>query len=148
MKPFLQQIRTAVRGDLASSTLVDKILVGAGSVPCTMQFRFENHYTTLLEKVGVTYRIQVTPPSMEMVMQGRRRRTLAALKVLEEDLTATKESLLSSTQQREELAQEFGELKAQYDTILAQWQEVKSQEQEYRRIAGLANPIKYNRNDF
>jgi hypothetical protein len=148
MKPFLQQVRTAARGDLASSTLVDKVLVGAGSVPCTMQFRFENHYSTLLEKVGVTYRIQVTPPSPQMMMQGRRRRTLAAMKTLEADLTTTRESLKAASAQRKALEREFGHLRAQYDTLLEEWQNVKSREQEYRKIAGLANPIKYNRNDF
>ena len=115
MKPFLQQVRTAARGDFAASTLVDKVLVGAGSVPCTLQFRFENHYATLLEKVSVTYRIQVTPPSPQMVMQGRRRRILAALKALEDDLITTKETLTTATPQREELEQEAEELRNQYN---------------------------------
>jgi hypothetical protein len=130
VKPFLQQVRTG-GGDLTANTLVDKVLVGAGSVPCTMQFRFENHYATLLEKVSVTYRIQVTPPSPQMVMQGRRRRVLAALKALDSDLTTTQESMITILAQRAELEKETVGLQNQYNTLLEQWQTMSNQKQEY-----------------
>jgi hypothetical protein len=128
MKPFLQQVRAA-GGDLTANTLVDKLLVGARSVPCTMQFRFENHYSTLLEKVSVTYRIQVTPPSPQMVMQGRRRRVLAALKALDNDLNPTLESMTTTSSQRAELQKEVEELQNQIKTVLEQWQTTSTKEE-------------------
>merc|ERR1711935_381176 len=51
-----------------------KILVPAGSAPCTMQLAFTNTYSTLLEKVRVGYKIRVTPPSAETLKLGRDRR--------------------------------------------------------------------------
>jgi hypothetical protein len=72
--------------------VVDKVLVGAASTPATLQFRFENQKTMLLEKVVISYRIKVTPPSKELLLEGRRRRTKACLRLVEEDLeTAQRE---------------------------------------------------------
>jgi hypothetical protein len=142
MKSFQQQVP---RG---SSTLVDRVLVGAGSCPCTMQFRFENHYSTLLEKVALSYRIQVTPPSAATVQQGRRRRGQAALKIVEQDLVETQQHWQRKLAENEQLVNEMADLRRQYETTLASWQVVKRQEQEYRKRAGLPDRIQYNRNDF
>jgi hypothetical protein len=66
--------------------VTDKVLVGAASTPATLQFRFENRNTMLLEKVIISYRIKVTPPSKELLLEGRRRRTKSCLRIVEEDL--------------------------------------------------------------
>jgi len=85
MSPFLKR----------SST--DKILIPAGSAPCTMQFKFKNKHSTLLEKVFLSYRIIVTPPSVETVRLGRRRRAKATLDLLESKLISHREILETSS---------------------------------------------------
>lgn len=60
----------------------DTILVGAASAPCTLQFKFENNHSTLLEKVIVSYNIKVTSPSRELLLEIRRLRTESCLKAI------------------------------------------------------------------
>lgn len=64
----------------------DTVLVGAASAPCTLQFKFENKHSTLLDKVIVSYDIKVTSPSRELLLETRRLRTESCLQVIEEDL--------------------------------------------------------------
>lgn len=145
MQPFLQQVRA--KGDIVGQTLVDKVLVGAASIPCTLQFRFENRFNTLLEKVAVSYRIQVTPPSKGMVALGRRRRARAALKVLEADWQNAQDQLRILTEKKTELEQAVETLYKEYQVLVEEWQSIKLQEQEYRKIVRLKDSIKYMNND-
>lgn len=71
MGPFLKHAST------------EKILVPIGSAPCIMQFKFQNNHSTLLEKVSLSYKIKVTPPSVNTIQLGRRRRARATLDLLE-----------------------------------------------------------------
>lgn len=66
--------------------LRDTVLVGAASAPCTLQFKFENKHSTLLDKVILSYDIKVTSPSRELLLETRRLRTESCLQVIEEDL--------------------------------------------------------------
>jgi hypothetical protein len=67
-------------------TQSDQVLVGAGSVPCTLNFKFENKFSWITE---VSYKIRVIPPSSEMLLTGRRRRATACLQALDNDIGQT-----------------------------------------------------------
>jgi len=64
----------------------DNILVGATIAPCTLQFKFENKLSTLLEKVIVTYEIKVISPSKELLIDTRQLRAKSCLQAIEDDL--------------------------------------------------------------
>ena len=58
----------------------------------------------------VSYRISVTPPSMETLMNGRRRRAKAASKTVEEDLASARERLDTASIQKVTLETEISKL--------------------------------------
>jgi chromosome segregation ATPase len=149
MRPFFQQLaeQRQQRGGNTMNVLNDKVLVGAGSTPCTLQFRFENGQNTMLEKVSLSYRIQVTPPSLEMLKDGRRRRGNACMKVLDADLAEFQSKVDVIMAQKNPIQEELDALKSEYNQIMEEWKSVRSQEAELRKIAGLVEPIKYM-NDF
>jgi hypothetical protein len=92
----------------AETPITQKFLVG--SVPCLIQFSFENDYSWMREKV-ISYKITVTPPSAESLSAGRRRRATACLKTVEEDFHALVESrLAAASQQKSTLAKEVEKL--------------------------------------
>lgn len=62
--------------------IIGKFLVG--SVPCWIRFKFDNDFSWIREKV-VSYKITVTPPSLETLRAGRRRRARACLKAVTDD---------------------------------------------------------------
>ena len=74
-------------------TDTQKIVVSAGSTPCTMQFAFTNNGSTLLESVRLGYQIRVIPPSVETIKLGRSRRTKSSLKFLESEISSQREIL-------------------------------------------------------
>lgn len=84
------------RVDASKTAITGKFLVG--SVPCLIQFSFENDYSWYREKV-VSYRVTVTPPSLETLKAGRRRRAKACLKAVEEDVKSANKRYTSATQQ-------------------------------------------------
>ena len=47
----------------------------------------------LLEKVIVSYRIKVTPPSKDLLLEGRRRRAKACLTIIDDELKILKKDL-------------------------------------------------------
>ena len=64
----------------------DTVLIGAASTPCTLQFKFENKHSTLLDKVIVSYNVKVTSPSKELLQDTRRLRAESCLEVIEKDI--------------------------------------------------------------
>jgi hypothetical protein len=55
-----------------------------GSVPCALVFSFDNEYSWFREK-KVSYKIKVSPPTVENIIQGRRTRAKSALDVVQSD---------------------------------------------------------------
>jgi hypothetical protein len=91
----------------AETPITQKFLVG--SVPCLIQFSFENDYSWMREKV-VSYKITVTPPSSESLSAGRRRRATVCLKTVEEDLQTADSRLSAATKQKQSLDKEVDKL--------------------------------------
>lgn len=113
MSPFLKRSNT------------DKILIPAGSAPCTMQFKFENKHSTLLEKVFLSYEIKVTPPSVETIRLGRRRRAKATLDLLDSKLISHREILEISSAKVMELEREAIDLQTQMNEKIARFKHLK-----------------------
>ena len=60
-----------------------KFLVG--TIPCMIKFTFTNDYSWMREKL-VSYKITVTPPSKESLLQSRRSRASTCLKVVQAEM--------------------------------------------------------------
>lgn len=84
-----------------------------GSVPCLIQFSFENDYSWYREKV-ISYRVTVTPPSLDTLRAGRRRRAKACLKAVAEDVKSANKRYTSATEQKVAMEKE---LEALYQQI-------------------------------
>jgi hypothetical protein len=91
------------------SPVTGKFLVG--TVPCLLKFEFDNSFSMFREKL-LSYKISVTPPSLETLMGGRRRRAKAASKVVVDDLGSAKERLASASFQKVALDTEIAKLEA------------------------------------
>lgn len=65
------------------SPLKQKFLVG--TIPCLIKFTFRNDYSWMREKL-VSYKITVSPPSKESLVQSRRSRANTCLKVVQDDM--------------------------------------------------------------
>lgn len=85
-----------------------------GSVPCLIQFSFENDYSWYREKV-VSYRVTVTPPSLDTLKAGRRRRAKACLKAVAEDVKSANKRYSSATEQKVAIEKELDALYAQIE---------------------------------
>lgn len=81
-----------------------KFLVG--SVPCMLKFEFDNEYSWMREKI-ISYRITVSPPAVETLMAGRRRRAKACEKAVADDLESGKTRLENTQTQRTSLEKEI-----------------------------------------
>ncbi len=62
------------------------MLIGAASTPCTLQFKFENKGSTLLDKVIISYSVKVTSPSRKLLLDTRRLRAESCLETIENDI--------------------------------------------------------------
>ena len=62
------------------------MLIGAASTPCTLQFKFENKGSTLLDKVIISYNVKVTSPSRKLLLDTRRLRAESCLETIEDDI--------------------------------------------------------------
>jgi hypothetical protein len=113
------------RCDASKTAITGKFLVG--SVPCLIQFKFENDYSWMREKV-VSYKVTVTPPSRETLGAGRRRRAKACLKAVDEDLRSANKRLDSATEQRTCIESELDALQKQLDQKKESWQVVVTEE--------------------
>jgi hypothetical protein len=56
-----------------------------GTIPCMIKFSFVNDYSWMREKI-ISYRITVTPPSSESLLQSRTSRAQTCLTIVEKDL--------------------------------------------------------------
>lgn len=92
--------------------MLGKFLVG--TVPCLLQFKFDNEYSWMREKV-ITYKVTITPPSKETLMAGRRRRAEACKRAVEEDLKSADDRLGKAQDQKADLQKELNELKKQLE---------------------------------
>jgi septal ring factor EnvC (AmiA/AmiB activator) len=98
------------RCDASEVPMLGKFLVG--TVPCLLQFRFDNEYSWMREKV-ISYKVTVAPPSQDVLMAGRRRRAKACVKAVDEDLKSADDRLAKAQDQRADLEEELEELKKQ-----------------------------------
>lgn len=96
------------RCDASEVPMLGKFLVG--TVPCLLQFKFDNEYSWMREKV-VTYKVTITPPSRETLMAGRRRRAEACKRAVKEDLKSADDRLDKAQGQKASLKKELDELK-------------------------------------
>lgn len=85
-----------------------------GTVPCLLKFEFDNEYSWFREKV-ISYRITVTPPSIDTLMAGRRRRAKACQKLIAEDLDSAEKRLQTATTQKASLESEIEKLEKQLE---------------------------------
>jgi hypothetical protein len=95
--------------DTDSCPVTQKFLVG--TVPCLLQFNFDNEYSWIREK-HVSYKITVTPPSRESLAAGRRRRAQACFKAVQDDLTAANGRLQQASRSKATLTDEIAALMA------------------------------------
>lgn len=117
----------------------DRLLIGAGSAPCQLQFRFHNTYRTLLEKVVLSYRIKVTSPPKELLLKGRRTRTQACIRAIDEDLSKNREVMAKIDGQKEYLEEEIAKLKR---SIMKKGRIVSTIQEEERRWGALLQKLK------
>jgi hypothetical protein len=117
----------------------DRLLIGTGSAPCQLQFRFHNAYRTLLEKVVLSYRIKVTSPPKELVVRGRRIRVEACLRSVEEDESKNREAMAKITGQKEYLEEDISKLKR---SIMKKAKMVTTIQDEERRWGALLQKLK------
>lgn len=120
------------------ASIQDKVLVAAGSTPCTLQFKFENNKQTMLEKVQLTYHIRVVPPSPTLARDGRRRRARATLTKLDEDSTAMQEQLAQSLIQIPKLQFEIDNLTKELAAKTTAMQAVALEEKKLRQAMGIS----------
>jgi len=88
--------------------ITGKFLVG--SVPCWIRFKFDNDYSWIREKV-ISYKVTVTPPSLETLWAGRRRRAKSCLKAVTDDLKSADRRRKAAGDQRTVLETELEELR-------------------------------------
>jgi len=88
--------------------ITGRFLVGA--VPCWIRFKFENDFSWLREKI-ISYKITVTPPSLDTVYAGRRRRAKACLKAVGDNQQSADKRRRAANDQITVLETELEELK-------------------------------------
>jgi hypothetical protein len=113
------------RVSAAETPITQKFLVG--SVPCLIQFSFENDYSWMREKI-VSYKITVTPPSTDSLSAGRRRRATACLKTVEEDFQTAESRLAAATKQKLSLDAEVQKLQTELQEKKKAWQVAEKEE--------------------
>lgn len=106
-------------------TQSDQVLVGAGSVPCTLNFKFENKFSWITE---VSYKIRVIPPSTELLVEGRRRRASASMQALDNDIGETNMKLNEVYSQGSMLQNEVDNLAQQVEYMEANLQQTRAEE--------------------
>ena len=112
-------------------TQSDQVLVGAGSVPCTLNFKFENKFSWITE---VSYKIRVIPPSTELLVEGRRRRAAASMQALDNDIGETNMKLNDVYSQGSTLQNEVETLAQQVEYMEANLQQTRAEEWNIRKM--------------
>jgi hypothetical protein len=107
--------------------VTQKFLVG--TTPCLLRFTFDNSYSWMREK-HVTYRITVTPPSKESLLDGRRRRATACVKAIQDDWQAAESRYKASISDGKKLTNQVKQLEQQlHDAQLALAVTIREEEQ-------------------
>jgi hypothetical protein len=109
----------------------DQVLVGAGSVPCTLNFKFENKFSWITE---VSYKIRVIPPSTELLVEGRRRRAAASMQALDNDIGETNMILNEIYNQGSILQNEVDTLAQQVEYVESNLQQTREEEWNIRNM--------------
>ena len=112
-------------------TQSDQVLVGAGSVPCTLNFKFENKFSWITE---VAYKIRVIPPSTELLLAGRRRRAAASMEALDNDIGQTNLILNDVYNQGSILQNEVDTLNQQVQYMETNLQQTREEEWNIRNM--------------
>jgi len=112
-------------------TQSDQVLVGAGSVPCTLNFKFENKFSWITE---VTYKIRVIPPSADLLSAGRRRRAAASMQALDNDIGQTNVILNEVYNQGSFLQNEVDTLTQQVQYMESNLQQTREEEWSIRNM--------------
>lgn len=115
----------ASRVEYGDSPITQKFLVG--TVPCLIQFDFDNEFSWMREKV-ISYKITVTPPSKDSLAAGRRRRAQACLKAVEDDLKAASTRLDDATKKKGALHEEVAKLMEKLAEKKKAWQAAEKEE--------------------
>lgn len=105
-------VKEPSRIEATSTPVTGKFLVG--SVPCLINFKYQNGFSWMREKV-VSYKVTVTPPSRDALAAGRRRRAKACHKAVEEDLKSAEKRLSSANTQRISMQAELEALEKQLE---------------------------------
>lgn len=100
-------VKESSRVDSHLEPVTGKFLVG--SVPCALVFSFDNGYSWFREK-RVTYKITVTPPRVDNIVNGRRLRAKKALEVVTKDSLEMNERYETASQKRTELEEAVNKL--------------------------------------
>jgi len=122
------------RCDASEVPMLGKFLVG--TVPCLLQFKFDNEYSWMREKV-VTYKVTITPPSKETLVAGRRRRAEACKRAVEEDLKSADGRLDKAQDQKASLQKELEELKKQLEQKQRSLKVIETEEKWLQERVGL-----------
>ena len=96
----------------SDSPLKQTFLVG--TIPCMIKFSFSNDYSWMREKL-ISYKITVTPPSPQSVLESRRTRAATCLKVVQSDMQNVVPKIQSVQKKKAFLAKQVEELKKQLD---------------------------------
>ena len=112
-------------------TQSDQVLVGAGSVPCTLNFKFENKFSWITE---ISYKIRVIPPSAELLVEGRRRRATASMQALDNDIGETNMKLNEIYNQGSALQNEVDTLTQQVEYMENNLQQTREEEWNIRNM--------------
>ncbi len=112
-------------------TQSDQVLVGAGSVPCTLNFKFENKFSWITE---ISYKIRVIPPSAELLVEGRRRRATASMQALDNDIGETNMKLNEIYNQGSVLQNEVDTLTQQVGYMENNLQQTREEEWNIRNM--------------
>lgn len=98
------------RQDCHLNAITGRFLVG--SVPCALIFTFDNEFSWFREK-KVSYKIKVSPPSIENIINGRRTRAKSALSVVHKDKESAEVRLESVSAKHGTLMQDIERLETE-----------------------------------
>jgi hypothetical protein len=128
---YTNQQQEPYRFTAADSPVTQKFLVG--TTPCLLRFTFDNSYSWMREK-HVTYKITVTPPSKDSLLDGRRRRATACVKTIMDDLQAAESRYKATISDGKKLTTAVKQLEQQlHDAQLALAVTIREEEQLQQR---------------
>jgi len=118
-------VSKTTRVDAHIQSITGKFLVG--SVPCALIFTFDNEYSWFREK-KITYSITVTPPTIDNIIAGRKKRAESALKVVLEEKNDANTKLESVSTMRAALAEKVERLEKELEEDRKNLGEIEKEE--------------------